>query len=305
MSELGVEPLAPLSPVGLWSGALVTTDHTELRDVALEVESLGYGSIWLFEAPTREPFVPLSLVLAATSTLVAGTGIANIWLRHPGTMQATARAITQAFPGRFLLGLGVSHARMMEPLFGAASTRPIPRMRAYLDEMDASIVASGDSPLRPPRVLAALGDGMLRLARDRAEGVHPYLVSPEHTAHAREVLGPEPLLIPEQAVVVHADRDGVRMRARTYLTNYLGLENYTNNLRRLGFDDADLADGGSDRLCDALIAGGEDGIRRRVQEHLDAGADHVLVHVLAASGSPPPLADWRTIAAALSLQPPA
>jgi probable F420-dependent oxidoreductase len=166
----------------------------------------------------------------------------------------------------------------------------------------------GRDPLdvRPPRVLAALGDRMLALARDRAEGAHPYLVTPEHTAHARDVLGPGKLLVPEQAVVLSHDRATVLERARAHLAIYLGLENYRNNWVRLGFDDRDVTDGGSERLCDALVAGGdEDAIRRRVVAHLDAGADHVVIQALGDSFRTVPMDQLRALAPVLSLKGPA
>lgn len=294
--------MTPLNPVGLWTFALAGLPFSELEDRAAEIEELGYGSIWFPESPAGEPFVVSSLVLAATSKLVAGSGIASIWLRHPATMNATARGLVRAFPGRFLLGIGVSHALMVNSLFPERYAKPLALMRQYLDDMDA--VPPGRDPPRhrPPRVLAALGDKMLELARDRADGAHPYNATPEHTAHARELLGPGKLLIPEQAVVLSTDREVVLARARAHLSTYLPLENYRNSWLRLGFSDDDLDDGGSERLCDAVVAGGDAGaIRERVAAHLDAGADHVLIQALG-EGRAMPLDQWRDLAPALAFE---
>jgi len=291
--------LAPLNRVGVWTFALGGLPFPMLREAAAEIEELGYGSLWFPESPAGEPFVASSLVLASTSTLIAGTGIASIWLRHPATMNATARGLGRAFPGRFLLGLGVSHALMVDTLFPDQYAKPVALMRKYLDDMDAVPMGREPPRERPPRVLAALGDKMLELARDRADGAHPYNATAEHTAHARAVLGPDKLLVPEQAVVLSSDRSEVRARARAHLSTYLLLENYRNNWLRLGFTEDDFADGGSERLCDALVVGGDaEAIRRRVADHLQAGADHVLIQALG-EGRTVPLDQWRELGPAL------
>jgi len=296
-------PVAALGPVGVWAAGFGGMRNDALAPVAAEIERLGYASIWFPESPAGEPFVRSALVLAATTTLVAGTGIANLWLRHPLTMSATARSLVDAFPDRFLLGVGVSHSLMVERLLPGAYAKPIAVMREYLDGMDESLPGGGPLAVRPPRVLAALGDRMLSLARDRADGAHPYLVNPEHTAHARAVLGAGKLLIPEQAVVLSSDRALVLERARAHLSTYLALENYRNSWLRLGFEAGDFADGGSERLCDALVAGGdEDAVRRRVLAHLDAGADHVVVQALGDTMRVVPMDQVRALAPALSFE---
>jgi probable F420-dependent oxidoreductase len=211
-------------------------------------------------------------MLAATEHLVVATGILNIWAWDPTALYGQAAAMDSAYPGRFLLGLGVSHAPLVQQL-GRDYVHPLAAMRAFLDGLDEE---AGDGPA-PTRVLAALGPKMLELARDRSAGAHPYLVTPEHTADARRALGEAPLLAPEQAVVIDGDR-GI---ARHYLATYLQLPNYTSNLRHYGFQDEDFAAGGSDRLVDALVPSGDaTAVASRVQEHLDAGADHVCLQPL-------------------------
>jgi probable F420-dependent oxidoreductase len=295
-------PVADLGPVGVWAAGFGGMRNDALADVAAEIEHLGYGSVWVPESPAGEPFVKSALVLAATTTLVAGTGIANLWLRHALTMTATTRALVDAFPGRFLLGVGVSHSLMIDNLLPEAYTKPLAVMREYLDGMDVAMPGHDPCVKRPPRVLAALGDRMLALARDRADGAHPYLVTPEHTAHAREVRGAGKLLVPEQAVVLSTDRAVVLERARAHLSIYLRLENYRNNWVRLGFGEADFVDGGSERLCDALVAGGDEAtVRARVCAHLDAGADHVVIQALGDSLRTVPMDQLRALAPTLTV----
>jgi probable F420-dependent oxidoreductase len=228
----------------------------------------------------KEAFAHQSVLLNATEQIVTGTGIANIWARHPATMQAGAATLGAAFPGRFVLGIGVSHAPIVERS-GQTYDRPFTRMVEYLNGMDR---VTGDVPVTEipvPRVLAALGPKMLALARDRADGAHPYFVPVEHTPVARQILGPDRLLIPEQAVVLSTDAEQARSVARSHTTTYLRLPNYVNNLRRLGYSDEDLAGAGSDRLVDAIVAwGDEEQIANRVRAHLQAGADHVLLQPL-------------------------
>jgi len=215
---------------------------------------------------------------------VVATGIVNIWAWDPAALHAQAAALARAHPGRFLLGLGVSHAPLVQQL-GRDYERPLAAMRAFLDGLDEAAAADPSGAASPPRVLAALGAKMLELARDRSAGAHPYLVPPEHTATARQVLEAGSLLAPEQAVVIQRDggggASGGRRVAREYLATYLQLPNYLSNLRRYGFGDEDFADGGSDRLVDALVPSGTASVLApRVAEHLDAGADHVCIQPL-------------------------
>jgi probable F420-dependent oxidoreductase len=269
---------AQLGAVGVWTGLLRTVPLGQARDAAQRIEDLGYTAVWLNESPVgREPFVAAAMLLSATSRLALATGIANIWVRDAMAARNAALGLAEAFPGRFALGLGVSH-RPVVASRGHMYDRPLAAMRAYLDAMDAADPPAV-LPGRPvPRVLAALRPRMLELARDRAAGVHPYCTPVEHTARAREALGPEPFLAPEQAVVIDTDPTRARARAREYLQRYLVLPNYTNALRTLGFGDADLDGAGSDRLVDAIVAwGDEEAVAQRVREHRDAGADHVCI----------------------------
>ncbi|MEV7469169.1 LLM class F420-dependent oxidoreductase [Streptomyces kronopolitis] len=276
---------ARIGRVGVWHGGLGRVPAAVARRTAAEIEQLGYGALWFAETPANESMSQAALLLAATERITVATGIANIWVRDASATHAGARALAEAYDGRFLLGLGASHA----PLVGARGhdyAKPLAAMRAYLDAMDEAPDDGPAAAAAPGRVLAALGPKMLELARDRTAGAHPYFVTPEHTARAREILGAGPLLAPEQAVLLESDPATARALARAHHTRfYLQLPNYTGNLRRLGFADEDFADGGSDRLVDAIVAWGDvDAVRRRVQEHHDAGADHVALQPLAADG---------------------
>ncbi|HJR25850.1 MAG TPA: LLM class F420-dependent oxidoreductase [Acidimicrobiales bacterium] len=288
-----------LGRVGLWAFQLDLLPAPAARDTAAELESLGYPTLWVPEAVNRDPMVNSMLLLGATERLVLATGIASIWSRDAMAMQAAHLGISEAHPDRFLLGLGVSHQPMVDFVKGHQYDKPLSKMSAYLDAMDAAIYVS-PRPEAPQRVLAALGPKMLALAAEKAQGAHPYFVPVEHTPRAREALGAGPLLCPEQAVVLDTDPESARAAARLHMATYLTLPNYTNNLRRLGWDDEDLDGGGSDELVDAIVAwGDEDAIVARVQAHLDAGADHVAVQVLDAAPTTLPLPQWRTLAPAL------
>jgi len=270
-----------LGPVGVWLGSLMPAPAGGEREAARRIEELGYGSIW---APERiggkEAFAHQSLLLAATERIVTGTGIANIWARHPATMQGGAATLGAGYPGRFILGVGVSHAPGVERS-GQAYRKPLSRMKEYLDAMDAAAADAPSTEAPVPRLLAALRPQMLALARDRADGAHPYFVPTAHTVAAREVLGVGKLLIPEQAVVLSDDPSEARRVAREHMEGYLQLPNYVNNLARLGYTDEDVSSGGSDRLVDAIVAwGGPQAIAKRVREHLDGGADHVVLQPL-------------------------
>jgi probable F420-dependent oxidoreductase len=289
-----------LGRVGLWTFNLDLQPASQAQDTAAELEALGYGAIWLPEAVGRDPFVHSTLLLAATERLVLATGIASIWARDALAMTAAQLTVCEAFPGRFLLGLGVSHQPMVDHVRGQHYDRPLTKMRGYLDAMDSAIFMAARPTDEPRRVLAALGPKMLELAAERALGAHPYFVTLEHTPMAREALGDGPMLCPEQAVVLSTDASEARSIARRHMATYLGLPNYTNNLRRLGWGDDDLADGGSDALVDAVVAwGDESAIADRVRAHLDAGADHVAVQVLGRDAVAAPIEEWRTLAPVL------
>ncbi|HEX5616145.1 MAG TPA: LLM class F420-dependent oxidoreductase [Acidimicrobiia bacterium] len=289
-----------LGRVGLWTFQLDPQPMSRAREIAQELESLGYGAIWLPESVGRDPFASAALLLQATERIAFATGIASIHARSPMTMRAGWHTLTEAFPDRFLLGLGVSHQPAVEGLHRQDYGKPLAKMRAHLDAIDQSIFFAREPSSTPRRVLAALGPKMLALAAERADGAHPYFVPPEHTALAREILGPDKLLAVEQMAVLVDDADQARELARATMRIYTNLPNYANNLRRLGFTDDDLTTI-SDRLVDAIVVwGDEDAVRARVQQHHEAGADHVCVQVLPTDGfTGLPLAEWRRLASAL------
>ena len=290
--------------IGIWTSALDRQPAPVARRAARQIEQLGYGALWVGEASRREAFANASLLLSATDRLVVATGIANMWARDPMAMAAGQRTLAEAWDGRFLLGLGVSHDRLVEPR-GHRYERPLTAMRNYLDAMDqAPYLAPEPDPTALTRVLGALRPRMLALAAERTDGAHPYLVPVEHTEQARRILGPGKLLCPEVAVVVGSDRVAARRVARAHLDAYLGLANYRSNLADLGFADRDLAGGGSDRLVDALVASGPAArVARRIGAHLDAGADHVAIQVLTPSPDRLPTDERAELAAALALDP--
>jgi len=270
-----------LGPVGVWLGVLRPAPVDQERAAARRIEELGYGSIWTGEGiGGKEAFAHQAILLAATDRIVTGTGIANVWARHPAAMQGGAATLGAGYPGRFILGVGISHAPMVDRS-GQAYEKPLAHMTRYLDGMDAAVADAPATDVPVPRLLAALRPRMLELARDRADGAHPYFVPASHTPLAREALGPGKLLIPEQAVVLSTDPDQARRIARGHMQVYLQLPNYVNNLKRLGYTDEDISAGGSDRLVDAIVAWGDEAaIAARVREHRDAGADHVLLQPL-------------------------
>jgi probable F420-dependent oxidoreductase len=286
-----------LGRVGVWTFQLDLQPASAAREAAAELEELGYSTVWLPEAVGREPFVNSALLLGATERMVVATGIASVWARDAMTMAAGHLTLNEAFGGRFLLGLGVSHQPMVDYIRGHQYDKPLTKMRGYLDAMDNAIYVAPRPAEEPRRVLAALGPKMLELAAAKALGAHTYFVPVEHTVSARNVLGDGPMLCPEQAVVLDTDPDRARAAARLHMATYLTLPNYTNNLRRLGWGDDDLTDGGSDKLVDAIVAwGDEDAILARVRAHLDAGADHVCVQVLGSDAIALPMEQWRQLA---------
>lgn len=271
-----------LGPVGVWSGTLRSAAVADEPAAIRRIEELGYGSLWTGEGiGGKEAFAHAAMALASSSRIVFGTGIANVWARHPATMEGGAATLAAAWPGRFVLGVGASHATMVERS-GQVYANPVAHMARYLAEMDAAIAGSPDTPVPFARVLAALRPRMLELAREHAHGAHPYFVPPSHTVMAREILGADRLLIPEQAIALVTEPSEARRVARKHMALYLTLPNYLNSLRHLGFSDEDLSGGGSDRLVDAIVAwGDEQAIVERIAELRDAGADHVVVQPLA------------------------
>ncbi|MFJ9863225.1 LLM class F420-dependent oxidoreductase [Streptomyces sp. NPDC101165] len=275
---------------GVWSVGLRSEDPARRGDIAeaaAELEQLGYGAAWLGGSSAARHAAPL---LEATSRLVVGTSIQSIWQYEAKASAAAVAEVESAHPGRFLLGLGVSHAKLADQY-----RRPYSALVAYLDALDAAGVPAGH------RVLAALGPKTLELSRDRAAGAIPYLVTPEHTARAREILGEEPLLAPEFGVVWETDPARARALARDHLGLYLALPNYTNSFLRIGFTEDDLTAGGSDRLVDALYAwGDENRIRERINAFHDAGADHVAIQVVdGGTRDALPREAWRRLASVL------
>jgi probable F420-dependent oxidoreductase len=290
-----------LGRVGVWTGQLDFSPAAVVREAAREIEALGYRALWTGEAVGREVLSIASLLLAATDSLVIATGIANIWARDALATVAGQLALGEAYPERFVLGIGASHKRLMD-VRGGEYSKPLAFMRSYLDGMDHGYdVYRAVLPAeRPPRLLAALGPKMLDLARDRADGAHTYFVPPEHTARAREILGADKLLVPEQVCVLAADPSAAREIARRHTSSYLRLPNYTANLMRFGFEESDFTDGGNDRVVDTIcVWGSVEEVAGRIQAHLDAGADHVAVQVLVDDRRGLPRREWAELAPAL------
>jgi probable F420-dependent oxidoreductase len=283
-----------LSGTGVWAGQLRYGDPGPIAEAATELEELGYSALWIPDVG-GDVLGSIETLLGATRRAVVATGVLNVWMHDAAEVAARRASWSAPWQNRTVLGLGISHAPLIDRDQPGRYTKPYSVMCAYLDGLD-----SAEQPLPvTARVLAALGPRMLALARDRASGVHPYLVPPEHTARAREIAGPDALVATEQAVVLESDPVTARAIARNHLAMYLPLPNYANNLRRLGFGDDDFASPGSDRLVDAIVAWGDvDAIRARVVAQRDAGADHVCIQVLRAEYDFP-LAEWRELAPAL------
>ena len=288
-----------LGPLNVWSFALQRLPAAEEINAAREFEQLGYKAIWYPESlGSKEVLTHSAILLGGTSSAILAPGIANIHARDPMAMSAGALALGEAFPGRFVLGIGVSHAPSVETR-GGDYGNPLQRMSAYLDAMANAPYAAPRSAQPVPLVLAALGPRMLELAAQRADGAHPYFVPVEHTSFARRHLGPEPCLVTEQTAVLTTDRRAGLDIARSFASHYLELPNYANNLRRLGWSDADIDGGGSDRIVDAVVAIGDvDAIVGRVREHLAAGADTVALQIKAERSADAAVGAYREIAAA-------
>jgi probable F420-dependent oxidoreductase len=291
---------ARLGRVGIWSFALQRLSAADAGAAVREYERLGYPTVWMPESlGSKEAFAQAALLLGASERVAIASGIASIYARDPMAMAGGAKTLAEAYPGRFVLGIGVSHAPSVTSR-GGTYGRPVATMAAYLDGM-AEAPYAGPEPGEPvPLVLAALGPKMLELAAARADGAHPYFVPVEHTPIARRALGPEPCLAVEQTAVLSTDPDEARRIGRAFARHYLALPNYADNLRRLGWSDEDIANDGSDRLIDAVIAWGDvDAIATRVRAHLDAGADHVCIQLRTDSSADPALEGYAELAAAL------
>jgi probable F420-dependent oxidoreductase len=279
------EGLMKLGKLGVWAGLDGMTAADALA-FAQRTEKRGYTALWMPEGRGRNVLVNAAWLLAGTSTLIVATGIANIYARDAMAMANAQRGLNEQSGNRFLLGLGVSHKPLVSDMRGHIYGRPVATMRAYLEAMRAAPYQA-PPPCEPPRtVLAALGPKMLALAAEMTAGAHPYCVTPEHTAEARRILGPGKLLCPELMVLLEADASKARAAARTALSPYIQFANYARNWRRLGFTDADLAGGGSDRFIDANVAWGDEGaIRKRLQLFWDAGANQVCIQAIHPSGA--------------------
>ena len=289
-----------LGRVGAWSFDVERLSADDARGYARDLESLGVPALWIPESlGSKEVFAHASLLLSATTKLIVATGIANIWARDPVAMANGGRALVDAYPDRFLLGIGVSHAPIIKTRgMGRIWERPLEHMTEYLDAMEKAPYTG--RAVETPRVLAALGPKMLHLAAQRSLGAHPYFVPVEHTTLARKELGSGPLLAVEQAAVLATDAAAARASARRHMKRYLELDNYANNLRRMGWADKDIANGGSDALVDAIVVWGDaNAIKKRVDDHLARGADHVGVQVIRVDVNAPPAQEWRTLAPAL------
>jgi probable F420-dependent oxidoreductase len=289
-----------LGAIGIWTAGLDAFPAARVQEAAAELEELGFGALWFGEAFGREALTTAGLLLAGTKRIVIATGIANIYGRDPVAMAGAQKTLAEAYPDRFLLGLGVSHIPLVEKLRGHRYDKPVATMRAYLDAMDQAPYQAVPPSSKPLRVLAALGPKMLQLSAERADGAHPYNITPKHTAEARALMGSGPYLCPEQGVVLQTDPVKARAIARKFLAIYLTLPNYTNNWLRLGFEEADFSNGGSDRLIDAVIAWGDlKTVMNRIREHHAAGADHVCVQVLTDDAKTLPMREYRELASAI------
>jgi probable F420-dependent oxidoreductase len=284
-----------LTGIGIWSSQLRYGNAAESADAAAELDELGFRALWIPDVG-GQVFDAVGNLLAATKQTTIATGILNLWMHTPGDVATNFATLTAEHGDRFLLGVGVSHAPLIDAGNPGRYRKPLAATETFLDELDAT---PQPVPVRR-RVLAALGPKMLQLSARRGAGAHPYLVTPEHTATARGVLGDGPLLLPEQTVILTGNADEARAIGTDWLRSYLALPNYANNLLRSGFSEDDVNQV-SDRLFNAIIAwGDEDAILRRVSEHRSAGANHVCVQVLLSDPKAYPREQWRRIAAALT-----
>ena len=291
-------PSLKLGRFGVWLGSMANLPAPELRRTVAEIESIGFGTIWIGEATGREALVASALILSATQRAMVATGIANIYVRDATAMINGARTLAEAWPNRFVLGIGVSHVPLVTER-GHQYDKPVTTMRGYLDAMEHAPFRLKSAPT-PPILLAALGPKMLELARERTAGAHPYFVPVEHTREARQILGNDRVLAPEAAVVFARDRTAARAVGNRYMNTYLNLDNYRRNLDRLGWSAEELKPPGSDRIFDAVVAwGDEQTIAGKLRRHIDAGADQVAVQVLTSKPDVAPLDDLRRLAARL------
>lgn len=291
-------PKPDIGRVGIWQGVLDGHPAGRVRDEVAALDEQGWPCVWIPETVSRDPFVSAAVMLGATERLTIATGIASIWARDPMTTQNASLTLNEAYDGRFLLGLGVSHHTLTEWVRKHDYSKPLSTMRTYLERMDQSMFKGIRPAAEPGRVLAALGPKMLALSAEQADGAHPYFVPVEHTVIARDAIGPDKLLAVEQMVVLEEDPTTAREIARKHMAVYLGLPNYANNLMRMGYSEEELTNA-DDRVVDAIVAwGSDDDVLARVTAQHDAGADHVCVQVLAADTDVPSAA-WRRLGDAL------
>jgi probable F420-dependent oxidoreductase len=287
-------------PVGLWTGTLEMLPPNRVREVVAELDAQGWGGLWFGEAYGREAFTNAAMLLGASSRMTVATGIANIYGRDAMAMAGAAKTVAAQFPGRFIAGLGVSHAPLVERMRGHEYAGPVATMRAYLSAMAQAPFLAAPPEIEPPIVLAALGPKMLELAAEQTAGVHPYLVTPAWTARTREIVGPDAEVAVMHAVALTDDEEVWRSRAHSFLEIYTGLPNYRNSWLRQGFEESDFVRGGSERLKEAMVVRGDEAaVAAAVQAHLDAGASHVCLQVLGSDTVTAPVADWATLAPAL------
>jgi probable F420-dependent oxidoreductase len=288
------------SRAGVWAPA-ERWPIREAQGIARDIEALGFGSLFIPEGGGKDSLVQSAALLAATDRLVVGTGIANIHFRIPTPAEAASRTLAALHPGRFVLGLGVSHAPFVEENMKGTYGKPLATMRTYLERMDA-VPAEVESGAASARLLAALGPKMIELSGELADGAHPYLVTPDQTAATRKLLGDTKWVVSEQAVAIGGDAENQLERAHTHIGFYMTLPNYRNSWLRQGFDESDLAPGGSERLTRALVGMGTvQQAAASVTAHLDAGADHVVVQVLGDAQDSDPRPALRDLATALQL----
>jgi probable F420-dependent oxidoreductase len=274
-----------LGPIGIWGGGMGMTAR-ESVEFARRAEGWGYSAIWVPEAVGRDPFALIAFLAGQTDRMIYATGIANIYARDPMAMKALWKTTSELAPGRFILGLGVSHSHLVTGQRGHEYKKPLSTMRDYLEAMDKALYMDIQPAEDAPIVIGALRDRMLELSATKAQGAHPYNVTPAHTRRARDVMGPDALLLPEQMVLRETDATRAREIGRQQLRMYIRLPNYQNNLKQFGFTDADFEDGGSDALVDALVCWGDaDRIAAHVKAHLDAGANHVCIQAFRPDGS--------------------
>jgi len=270
--------------IGVWTW-LDGMPAAQAAEFTQKIADLGYGTLWLPEAVGRDPLVLIAYLSAKTSKINFCTGIANIYARDAMSMRAIRETLGELAPGRVAIGMGVSHGHLVAGVRGHEYKKPVATMSAYIDAMEKAIYMAVKAEQPAPLVIAALRPKMLELAATKTSGAHPYFVPPEHTARAREILGKRALLLPEVKLMLETDAGKARAAARAAMAMYIRLPNYQNNLRWLGYTDADFENNGSDRLVDAIVGwGDEKAIAKRLQEHYDAGADHVCIQPLRSDG---------------------